>query len=109
MRTLISIFLIYSCHAFAATDYDASAKSFRATLAELVKADTTNPPGNEARAVKIIAARLKKAGIPHEIVPFAPGRDNIVARLKGSGVRKPLLLMAHLDVVGTKDQNWTTG
>lgn len=80
---------------------------FRTMLSDLVKADTTNPPGNESRAVKVIAARLKKVGIPYEIVTFAPGRDNIVARLKGTGEEKPLLLLAHLDVVGTKDQKWS--
>src|SRR5262245_23608356 len=84
MRIIFGLFL-FVCTSAYATDYDAVSKSFRATLADLVKADTTNPPGNEARAVKILAARLKKAGIPYEVVSFAPGRENLVARLKGSG------------------------
>lgn len=89
-------------------DYDSAAKSFKTTLGELVAADTTSPPGNEAKAAAIIAKRLKDAKIPYEIVEFGPGRSNIVARLKGDGsAGKPLLLLAHLDVVGTANQNWT--
>jgi acetylornithine deacetylase/succinyl-diaminopimelate desuccinylase-like protein len=94
--------------ASAAIDYDATAKEARAILAELVAADTTNPPGNEAKAVALLAKRLKAANIPFEVSTFAKGRDNLVARLAGDGSAKPLLLLAHLDVVGTKDQSWAT-
>jgi acetylornithine deacetylase/succinyl-diaminopimelate desuccinylase-like protein len=80
----------------------------RALLNELVAADTTNPPGNEARAVAIGAKRLDAAGIPYEITEFAPGRQNLVARLKGDGSAKPLLLFSHVDVVGAEGQPWTT-
>lgn len=86
---------------------DETFQDFRETLAALIKADTTNPPGNESRAVAILAERLKKEGIPYEIVEFAPGRQNLVARLKGTGEKKPLLLLAHIDVVGTKNQTWS--
>src|SRR5581483_3829812 len=92
----------------AGIDYDAMAKETRAILAELVAADTTNPPGNEAKAVAIIARRLKAANIPFEVTTFAKGRDNLVARVAGDGTAKPVLLLAHLDVVGTKEQAWTT-
>ena len=108
MTKLLSVLLAFGlATAQAATDFSALTQSFRQTLGELVKADTTNPPGNEARAVAILAKRLKAAGIPYEITDFAPGRQNIVARLKGSGEKKPLLLLAHIDVVGTDGQNWT--
>lgn len=90
-----------------AADYDAAAKASRALLEQLVAADMSNPPGNEARGVAIGAARLKEAGIPHEIVEFAPGRQNLVARLKGSGKKKPLLLLSHIDVVNSSGQSWT--
>lgn len=107
LSIFVTLLLAHSASA-QAPDYDAAVKTFRTTLSELVKADTTNPPGNEERAVKILAKRFKDAGIPYEVVNFAPGRDNLIVRLKGSGEKKPLLLMAHIDVVGTKDQNWTT-
>ena len=94
--------------------FEADVATVRKTLTEMVAADTTNPPGNEARVVKIIAQRLKEASIPYEITEFAPGRENITARLKavtpstGGKGTKPLLLLAHIDVVGTQDQPWTT-
>ena len=91
-----------------AADYDDAARSARKLLSQLVAADTSNPPGNEERAVKLGAQMLKSAKIQHEVVAFAPGRQDLVARLKGSGSEKPLLLLAHVDVVGTQDQKWTT-
>ncbi|HSI06490.1 MAG: M20/M25/M40 family metallo-hydrolase [Myxococcota bacterium] len=92
----------------APPDFDALATDYRAVMSSLVAADTTNPPGNEARAVSIIAARLKKEGIAVEVTDFAPGRTNLVARLPGKGDEKPLMLLAHTDVVGVEGQAWST-
>lgn len=89
-------------------DFAAGAAAVRDLLGALVAADTTNPPGNEARAVALAKERLEKAGIPFEVTEFAPGRENLVARLKGDGSQKPLLLIAHVDVVGTDGQDWST-
>ncbi|MGH7856243.1 MAG: M20 family metallopeptidase, partial [Candidatus Binatia bacterium] len=89
-------------------DYEPAAASVRRLMEELVTADTTNPPGNEARAVAIVERRLKEAGIAFESSEFAPGRENLVARLGGSGEEEPLLLLAHTDVVGTAGQNWSS-
>jgi acetylornithine deacetylase/succinyl-diaminopimelate desuccinylase-like protein len=91
-----------------AVDFDGAADSARGLLGELVAADTSNPPGNEARAVAIGAARLDAAGIAHRITQFAPGRENLVARLRGDGSAPPLLLLAHVDVVGAEGQAWST-
>jgi acetylornithine deacetylase/succinyl-diaminopimelate desuccinylase-like protein len=88
-------------------NFDQSTRNFRDLLSALVKADTSNPPGNEARAVKILSSRLKSHGIKFQVMDFGPGRQNLVARLKGSGELKPLLLLSHLDVVGADHQNWT--
>ena len=71
--------------ALASPDYNELANNVRNTLERFIRADTTNPPGNESRIVSIVADRLQAAGIPYEIVEFAPGRQNIVARHKGSG------------------------
>lgn len=92
----------------AAPDWQAAAKEVRTVLGELVAADTTNPPGNEARAAAIGARRLAGAKIPFERLEFAPGRENLVARLRGDGSGRPLLLLAHTDVVGVAGQSWTT-
>lgn len=76
-------------------------------LSELVKIDTSNPPGNETRAAEYIKSVLNAEGIPAQIFESAPGRGNLVARLKGNGKKRPLLLMGHLDVVGVERDKWT--
>ncbi|MGE5323030.1 MAG: M20/M25/M40 family metallo-hydrolase [Actinomycetota bacterium] len=76
-------------------------------LSALVKIDTSNPPGNETRAAEYMKRVLAENGIPSRIFESAPGRGNLVARLKGNGKKKPLLLMGHLDVVGVERDKWT--
>src|SRR5579871_1799928 len=76
-------------------------------LADLIKIDTSNPPGNETRAAEYIKSVLAAEGIPAQIYESAPGRGNLVARLKGNGKKKPLLLLGHLDVVGVERDKWT--
>jgi acetylornithine deacetylase/succinyl-diaminopimelate desuccinylase-like protein len=77
----------------------------RAQLDALVAVDTSH--GHETDALKPIADRLRAAGLPVEIVESAPGRGNLVARYKGTGAKKPLLLIAHVDVVPVEGQPWT--
>ena len=50
---------------------------------------------------------LAKAGVPYELVESTPGRASLVARLKGDGSARPLLLLAHLDTVGAEAQRWS--
>ncbi len=91
-------------------DTTALAKEAEGWLADLVKINTTNPPGNEEAAAKYIAAILAKEGIPSESLPLAPGRSALVARLSSSAVPNPsraLLLLAHLDVVGVSRDKWS--
>lgn len=88
-------------------DFDAATVEVRGLLEALVAADTRNPPGNEARAVAIGVEKLREAGIPYRVTEFAPGRENLVARLVGDGSAEPLLLLAHIDVVGAAGQGWT--
>jgi acetylornithine deacetylase/succinyl-diaminopimelate desuccinylase-like protein len=76
-------------------------------LGELVKIDTSNPPGNEVRAAEYIKSVLAAEGITARIFESAPGRGNVVARIKGTGKKKPLLLMGHIDVVGVERDKWT--
>jgi acetylornithine deacetylase/succinyl-diaminopimelate desuccinylase-like protein len=76
-------------------------------LQGLIRIDTSNPPGNETRAADYIKALLDKEGIASEIHTLQPGRGTIVARLKGSGRQRPLLLMGHTDVVGIERDKWT--
>ncbi len=79
-------------------------------LADLIKINTANPPGNEEAAAKYLAGILQKEGITPEILPITPGRSAVVARLKSSAVADPsraLLLVAHMDVVGVDRSKWT--
>jgi acetylornithine deacetylase/succinyl-diaminopimelate desuccinylase-like protein len=76
-------------------------------LQDLVRIDTSNPPGNETRAADYIKGVLDKEGIASAIHTLQPGRGTIVARLKGSGRLRPILLMAHTDVVGVERDKWT--
>jgi acetylornithine deacetylase/succinyl-diaminopimelate desuccinylase-like protein len=77
---------------------------------ELIEIDTTTATGDTGRAAEAMAARLKAAGFPdadvHTFSP-APRKGNLVARLHGSGARKPILLVAHLDVVPAKREDWS--
>ncbi len=73
----------------------------------LLRLDTTNPPGNERLAADLIAEELTAAGLEPVIHESAPGRANVVARLKGTGKKPPLLLTAHLDVVESDPSKWT--
>jgi acetylornithine deacetylase/succinyl-diaminopimelate desuccinylase-like protein len=86
---------------------DASRAEVLQFLTKLVQIDTSNPPGNEVQAANYIKSILDKEGITSEIFESAPGRGNIVARLKGNVSKRPILLMAHLDVVGVERDKWT--
>ena len=78
---------------------------------ELIETNTTHSTGSTGLAAEKMAARLKAAGFPAadiEIVGPRPERNNLVARIHGTGQRKPILLIAHLDVVEAKREDWTT-
>src|SRR6184192_3631725 len=79
-------------------------------LADLIKINTSNPPGNEQLAARYVAGVLQKEGIKPEMLDLAPGRSAVVARLRSSVVPDPskaLLLVAHLDVVPVDKARWT--
>ena len=88
----------------------ALAKEAQGWLIDLLRIDTTNPPGNEQAAAKYIAGILDKEGIRSELLELAPGRSALVARLQSSAVADPsraLLLVAHMDVVGVDKSRWS--
>src|SRR5215470_5588611 len=94
----------------AVPDTSALAREATGWLTDLLKIDTTNPPGNEEAAAKYLAGVLQKEGIQAELLPIAPGRAALVARLKSSAFADPskaLLLVAHMDVVGVERAKWT--
>jgi acetylornithine deacetylase/succinyl-diaminopimelate desuccinylase-like protein len=73
---------------------------------DLIRLDTTNPPGEEHLAVELIERLLTDAHIEHARYESEPGRPNLVARVKGRGEAPPLLLQGHVDVVTTVNQDW---
>ena len=91
----------------AAPDFDAAHRAIVTNLQRFVQIDTTNPPGNETKGALFLKAILDREGIPSEIVELVPGRGNLIARLKGNGKKKPILLMGHIDVVGVEREKWT--
>jgi len=74
-------------------------------LQNLIRIDTSN--GNETRAAEYIKSILDAEGIPAEIFTLEDGRGNVVARLKGNGKKRAVLLMGHTDVVGVEKEKWT--
>ena len=73
----------------------------------LLRLDTRNPPGNETVAAQYLKEIFDREGIPAQIVAGDPARANVIARLKGSGRKKPLLIMGHTDVVTVDPAKWT--
>jgi acetylornithine deacetylase/succinyl-diaminopimelate desuccinylase-like protein len=76
-------------------------------LRDLIRFDTTNPPGNEEGCIAHIESLLEAHGIPTERYEKSPGRPNLIARHGGLNGRTPLLLYGHVDVVTTAGQRWT--
>jgi acetylornithine deacetylase/succinyl-diaminopimelate desuccinylase-like protein len=77
---------------------------------ELVEIDTTTATGDTRQAAEAMAARLRAAGFAEgdvQVFSPAPRKGNLVARLRGTGARKPILLLAHLDVVPARREDWS--
>jgi acetylornithine deacetylase/succinyl-diaminopimelate desuccinylase-like protein len=73
---------------------------------DLIRLDTTNPPGQEHIAVELIERLLNDAHVESARYENTPGRPNLIARLKGRGEAPPFLLQGHVDVVTTVNQQW---
>jgi acetylornithine deacetylase/succinyl-diaminopimelate desuccinylase-like protein len=87
---------------------DARAREIFKQLIEINTTDTPN--GNVTRAAEAMAARLKAAGFADadvQVLGPDPRKGNLVARLRGTGAKRPLLLLAHLDVVEAKREDWS--
>jgi len=77
---------------------------------ELVEINTVTATGDTGRAADAMAARLRAAGFDAadvQVFKPAPRKGNLVARLRGTGARRPILLLAHLDVVEAKPEDWS--
>ena len=84
-------------------------QAFRQIYQELVEINTTDSAGDSLRAAEAMATHLKAAGLPAadvQVISSGPRKGNLVARLRGTGARKPILLIGHLDVVEAKREDW---
>jgi acetylornithine deacetylase/succinyl-diaminopimelate desuccinylase-like protein len=84
-------------------------QAFRDVYKELVEINTTDSVGDTLRAAEAMAARLKAGGFPEEdikVLSSGPRKGNMVVRLRGTGAKKPILLIAHIDVVEAKREDW---
>src|SRR5262245_24778768 len=112
----VALALLAACAAPAprATDLDAAGEEAVELLRDLLRIDTVNPPpagspkpnANETALCRRVQKALAAYGVPSKILESGPGRGNLVARIRGNGSKKPLLLMAHVDVVGVERAFW---
>ena len=93
-------------------DWNALSDETVRTLAEYLKINTTNPPGNELQGALFLKRILDREGIPAQLLDTAElkpsGRANLYARLKGNGSKKAIALVHHIDVVPATPSTWTT-
>jgi acetylornithine deacetylase/succinyl-diaminopimelate desuccinylase-like protein len=120
-RRLFPIILAFAGLIFAAGNVRAQAPSAQPDLsklaeeaqgwlADMIRINTSNPPGNEMAVAKYIAGIVQKEGIPNEVLEIAPGRGVAIARLQAGPLPDPanaLLLVAHQDTVGVDPTRWT--
>ncbi|MDQ6634211.1 MAG: M20/M25/M40 family metallo-hydrolase [Gemmatimonadota bacterium] len=88
-------------------DWSAASKETLANLQSMIRMNTVNPPGNELQVAQFLEGKLKDAGIETHLFQPVPGRGALVARLKGTGSKRPVLIMGHMDVVGVERDHWS--
>ncbi len=76
-------------------------------FSKLLRIDTSNPPGNETKAANYLKSVLEHEGIAVQLFWLEADRANLVARIKGNGAKRPILLMAHTDVIGVQREKWS--
>jgi acetylornithine deacetylase/succinyl-diaminopimelate desuccinylase-like protein len=87
-------------------DWEETGEEAIGHLVDLIRIDTTNPPGNETLVVDYLKGVLEAEGIDHEIYALDPERANILARIEGNGTKRPIMIMGHTDVVGVQRDKW---
>jgi acetylornithine deacetylase/succinyl-diaminopimelate desuccinylase-like protein len=105
------VVLLFAARAIAADRYTVQwDKVHQETLehyTHVLRIDTTNPPGNETQVASYVKSVLDREGVPAELFALDPARANLVARMKGNGSKKPILVMGHSDTVGVQREKWS--
>jgi acetylornithine deacetylase/succinyl-diaminopimelate desuccinylase-like protein len=110
LGVVVTALLLLSPLAAGAQTRTADEQAFLEIYRELVNTNTTDSVGDNTRAAEAMAARLRAAGFPAadvQVLAPHPRKGNLVARLRGRGPGKPLLLLAHLDVVEARREDWS--
>jgi acetylornithine deacetylase/succinyl-diaminopimelate desuccinylase-like protein len=93
-----------------AVDWDAITREATEILAEYLRIDTSNPPGNELAGAQFLQRVLAREGIEAQILDedvLGPGRANLYARVRGDGSKRAVALVHHIDVVPASPEYWT--
>ena len=109
MRILIGFVALAICAAPAAAqapDWASLQAEAVKTLQAYIRIDTSIPPGDVTKAADFLQGVLEREGIPVKRFESGPGRSIVLARLKGSGTAKPILLLHHMDVVPADASRW---
>jgi acetylornithine deacetylase/succinyl-diaminopimelate desuccinylase-like protein len=97
---------MFSCIALPAADPPTNETA--ELLRELIRIDTSNPPGNEAKLAAFLKTKFAPLGFEIDIIPTPdPAKAHFIARLRGDGSKKPVLIAAHADVVGVEREKWS--
>src|SRR3954468_15220846 len=105
--TILAASLAAAGHAQSpAPDWHAVEEETMRHYQALLRLDTSNPPGNEHLAAEYVKGVLDREGIAAQLLASDPSRPNVIARLKGSGRKRPLLIMGHTDVVTVDPAKW---
>jgi acetylornithine deacetylase/succinyl-diaminopimelate desuccinylase-like protein len=108
MRSALPFLLIASYCACAETpNWSQVNQEVMRHFQAVVQIDSTDPPGNETRVVDYVRKVFDAEGIPYIVAAKDPARANIVARLKGNGSKRPLLIIGHSDTVKVDASKWT--
>jgi acetylornithine deacetylase/succinyl-diaminopimelate desuccinylase-like protein len=107
---LLAILAALTSSAWAAAsspDWDAIQKEAVDLLSRYIRVNTSNPPGNEKQAADFLRGVLEKEGFSVNVWEPAPGKANLIARLAGTGRKRPIILLHHMDVVPASPQFWS--
>ena len=106
--SIVSVMTLVSAAVAAAqaTDWKAIEQEAVKTLQSYIRFNTSVPPGDVTKAADFLQSVIEKEGIPVKRFESGPGRSIVMARLKGSGTAKPLLLLHHMDVVPADPARW---
>ena len=111
MRLFLILFLLFSISPLNAQqkyliDWQEIGEESIGHLVDLIQIKSINPPGNETKVTDYLSNILESEGISYEIFALEESRASIVARIKGNGNKKPILIMGHTDVVDVQEDKW---